>query len=57
VWGGVVGRLAGDRLPGLAIAGAVLIVAGVLVSELKPRPPEQRPMTDPDRLTVPKCVG
>jgi drug/metabolite transporter (DMT)-like permease len=38
VWGGIVGRLAGDRLPGLAIGGAVLIVAGVLVSELKPRP-------------------
>ncbi|MER5424208.1 DMT family transporter [Streptosporangium roseum] len=38
VWGGVVGRLAGDRLPGLAIAGALLIVVGVLVSELTPRP-------------------
>ena len=37
VWGGVVGRLAGDRLPGLAIVGAALIVAGVLVSELEPR--------------------
>jgi drug/metabolite transporter (DMT)-like permease len=37
VWGGVFGRLAGDRLPGLAIVGAVLIVAGVLVSELEPR--------------------
>ncbi|MGY2082657.1 DMT family transporter [Blastococcus sp. SYSU DS0539] len=59
VWGGIIGRLAGDRLPGLAIVGAALIVAGVLVSELKPRarprqarddveqdpalPPEQRP--------------
>ncbi|MDO5102101.1 MAG: DMT family transporter [Lautropia sp.] len=37
VWGGVVGRLAGERLPGLAILGGVLIVVGVLVSELKPR--------------------
>jgi drug/metabolite transporter (DMT)-like permease len=37
VWGGIAGRLAGDRLPGLTIAGAVLIVAGVLVSELQPR--------------------
>jgi drug/metabolite transporter (DMT)-like permease len=37
VWGGIVGRLAGDRLPGLAIAGAVFIIAGVLVSELRPR--------------------
>jgi drug/metabolite transporter (DMT)-like permease len=37
VWGGVVGRLAGDRLPALAILGAALIVAGTIVSELKPR--------------------
>ena len=35
VWGGVVGRLAGDRLPPLALAGAGLIVLGVLVSELR----------------------
>lgn len=37
VWGGVVGRIAGDRLPGLALVGAAFIVAGVVVSELKPR--------------------
>ncbi len=36
VWGGIVGRIAGDRLPALALVGAVLIVAGVLVSELSP---------------------
>jgi drug/metabolite transporter (DMT)-like permease len=41
VWGGIVGRLAGDRLPALAIGGAALIVAGVLVSELKPPPGEK----------------
>lgn len=35
VWGGIVGRLAGERLPGLALAGAALIVAGVLASEVK----------------------
>lgn len=35
VWAGIVGRMAGDRLPGLAILGAALIVGGVLVSELK----------------------
>jgi drug/metabolite transporter (DMT)-like permease len=46
VWGGIVGRLAGDRLPGLAFAGAVLIVAGVLVSELEPSP-RKRPVTEP----------
>ncbi|MFT2694186.1 DMT family transporter [Clavibacter zhangzhiyongii] len=37
VWAGVVGRVAGERLPALAILGAALIVAGTLVSELKPR--------------------
>jgi drug/metabolite transporter (DMT)-like permease len=50
VWGGIVGRIAGDRLPGPAIAGAVLIVAGVLVSELQPRrgrrPVEVQPPAD-----------
>ncbi|WP_290738409.1 DMT family transporter [Amaricoccus sp.] len=37
VWGGVVGRLAGDRLPALALIGGALIVAAVLVSEWRPR--------------------
>ena len=37
VWGGVVGRTAGDRLLGLALLGAALIVAGVVVSERRPR--------------------
>ncbi|PPF30611.1 EamA family transporter [Rathayibacter sp. AY1A3] len=37
VWAGLIGRLAGDRLPALALLGAGLIVAGTLVSELKPR--------------------
>ncbi|WP_440708988.1 DMT family transporter [Herbiconiux sp. YIM B11900] len=37
VWGGIIGRLAGDRLPALAILGAALIVAGTIVSELKPK--------------------
>jgi drug/metabolite transporter (DMT)-like permease len=35
VWGGVIGRIAGDRLPITALAGALLIVAGVIVSELR----------------------
>lgn len=35
LWGGIVGRIAGDRLPLLSILGAVLIVAGVLVSEVR----------------------
>lgn len=37
VWAGIIGRIAGDRLPGVAIAGAVLIVISVLVSEIRPR--------------------
>ena len=35
VWGGIIGRLSGDRLPALAVAGAGLIVLGVLVSEVR----------------------
>lgn len=35
VWAGMVGRLAGERLPGLALVGAGLIVLSVIVSELK----------------------
>lgn len=35
VWAGIFGRIAGERLPGLALLGAALIVAGVLISELK----------------------
>lgn len=35
VWAGIVGRIAGDRLPGLALLGGLLIVVAVIVSELK----------------------
>jgi drug/metabolite transporter (DMT)-like permease len=35
VWAGVVGRLAGERFPPIAMLGAVLIVVAVIVSELK----------------------
>lgn len=37
VWAGIAGRLAGERLPGIALFGAALIVAGVIVSEMKGR--------------------
>lgn len=51
VWAGVVGRLAGDRLPGPAILGGALIVLGVIVSELKPprwtTPRGRGPFQDP----------
>lgn len=36
VWGGVFGRLAGERLAPLALLGAACIVVGALISELKP---------------------
>jgi len=37
VWAGVIGRLAGERLPGTALLGGLLIVAGVIVSEIRLR--------------------
>lgn len=37
VWAGIFGRIAGERLGPLAILGGALIVAGVLVSELRGR--------------------
>lgn len=36
VWAGIVGRIAGERLPVAALVGAALIVAGVIVSEMRP---------------------
>lgn len=35
VWAGVVGRIAGERLPVLALVGGGLVVLGILASELK----------------------
>ncbi len=37
VWAGVVGRIAGERLPAAALLGGALIVCGVIVSELRLR--------------------
>ncbi|WP_371809782.1 DMT family transporter, partial [Bartonella sp. M0193] len=37
VWAGLVGWIAGERLPHLAILGAFCIIIGILVSELKPK--------------------
>ncbi|MCI0915199.1 DMT family transporter [Pseudomonas putida] len=37
VWAGIVGRLAGERLPGVALLGGLLIVIAVVVSELNVR--------------------
>ena len=37
VWAGIVGRIAGERLPGLALLGGALIVLAVIISEWKPK--------------------
>ena len=37
VWAGLVGWLAGERLSGMALAGAGLVVISVMVSQLGPR--------------------
>lgn len=37
VWAAAVGRVAGERLPGMALIGAVFILAGVIASEMRPR--------------------
>ena len=56
VWGGAIGRLAGDRLPALAIVGAAVIVAGTLISEVKPRNSKAHQASAPhhvsDRVSV-----
>jgi len=41
VWAGIVGRIAGERLPGVALLGGLLIVIAVVVSELKLRRPRE----------------
>ncbi|WP_422421137.1 DMT family transporter [Pseudomonas sp. GZD-222] len=43
VWAGIVGRVAGERLPGIALLGGLLIVIAVVVSELKIKRREQTP--------------
>jgi drug/metabolite transporter (DMT)-like permease len=48
VWAGVAGRIAGERIPPLAILGAALIIAGTLLSELQPRRRNGRTAEDPD---------
>ncbi|WP_019179621.1 DMT family transporter [Microbacterium yannicii] len=41
VWAGIIGRIAGERLGPLALLGAAFIIAGMLVSEIKPRRQKQ----------------
>lgn len=45
VWAGIIGRIAGDRLPATALLGAVFIVAGIITSELRPRRLARTPAT------------
>ncbi|WMY72917.1 DMT family transporter [Buttiauxella selenatireducens] len=45
VWAGIFGRLAGERLPMLALLGGALIVLGVLVSELKLKRMKKAPVS------------
>jgi drug/metabolite transporter (DMT)-like permease len=35
VWAGIIGRMAGERLPSTALIGGLLIVAAVIVSEIR----------------------
>ncbi len=46
VWAGIVGRIAGERLPGVALLGGLLIVVAVVVSELKVRRPREADAAD-----------
>ena len=45
IWAGIIGRIAGDRLPATALLGAAFIVAGILASELRPRRLARTPAT------------
>jgi drug/metabolite transporter (DMT)-like permease len=45
VWAGIIGRIGGERLPLASLAGAALIVAGIVVSKARgsaPRPRQRR---------------
>ncbi|NIF18401.1 DMT family transporter [Pantoea sp. Cy-639] len=46
VWAGIVGRIAGERLPGVALIGGLLIVLAVVVSELKIRRQDEAGVQD-----------
>lgn len=53
VWAGVVGRLAGERLPAAALLGGALIVCGVIVSELRIRRKKAVPELAPQEIQEP----
>ena len=37
VWAGIIGRIAGERLPAVAMLGGVFVVLGLLIREYRPR--------------------
>ena len=47
VWAGVVGRIAGERLPATALIGGALVVLGILASELRIVRRRDRVRSDP----------
>lgn len=49
VWAAIIGRIAGDRLPPIAILGALFIVIGSLISEL--RPPKSSDASAQEKVT------
>ncbi len=53
VWAGVIGRLAGERLPATALIGGALVVLGILASELKLVRQRQRQRRRPQEPTPP----
>lgn len=50
VWGGVFGSFAGDRMPEGGLVGAAMVIAGVLVSELRLGKKKRAPSESPEAL-------
>lgn len=42
VWAGIFGRMAGERLPPIALLGGALVVASILISEYRPKKKPQQ---------------
>lgn len=55
VWAAIIGRIAGDRLPAVAIVGAALIVISAIVSGLSPEKNESAAKSDePEEAVEPR---